>query len=128
MVLLSVSAVFIVLIYEPWKSEYERSYDRLLNKCNSCENASALAEKDFFANTYQIIEWGYLTDDSDAVRLYKNFGIKTFSGGCIPNNELECYNKKMKLMLFEKFGMDTLNKTIKHRWFFYNEDSTISIK
>ncbi len=114
------ASIFIVMLltfiapYLFFSSETSRSpsYIRLRTKCTTCSFARSMAINDFKNNNFQIIAWGLIDQESATLKnaevLKRQYRIKTLFGGCIRSGEVECYNRQMRKLLAEKFGLNDL--------------------
>lgn len=88
--------------------------EELRHKCRDCEKARQLAYQDFNRNKFRIIFWGLpderVTRTELMPLLAERFTIQALFGGCIEKPNVECYNGKMKELLFAKFGKDYLHQ------------------
>jgi hypothetical protein len=101
--------IFLSITTYFWAPANIRSdYQLLLNKCTTCEVARQLAEEDFKANKYQIIYWGLEAYPPDQLNcrmcnFIKKHQIKIIRGGCVMFSEVECYDIRMRELLFKDY-------------------------
>ncbi|MBC5773546.1 hypothetical protein H8S95_05680 [Pontibacter sp. KCTC 32443] len=114
-VLLLTIAVIYIYILSPWMYPNEMARLELL-KLKSHQQAILKAQEDFNNSNYRIISWGLMDSESPIITqaelLKERFNIQTIYGGCIRSDIMASYDSTMRVLTTEKFGKDTLNKTI----------------
>lgn len=96
------------MIIEPWKSKDQRDLEKLQSQFKTCGEAEEKALVDFDNGIYISINGGPTFYEERAIYLAKKYHIKTLFAGCVYSKELGCYDEKMRLLLFSKFGIDAL--------------------
>lgn len=92
----------------------------------SCEMGIKKAEEDIDNGIYKILSYGLIVyKDSEFESFYNEFVKNKYevilgTGGCIVNDFSDCYTKKMRDAVFEKFGKDFFEKSRKEARTEYN--------
>lgn len=93
----------------------------------TCENGIEKAKEDFSQKYYFSDSFGLIADtDSAFSEFYKKhlntkYGIISQNGGCVITEYKKCYSEQMEKLIFEKFGSDIFEKSLKEAKGLYNQ-------
>jgi hypothetical protein len=82
----------------------------------SCEDGTNKAISDASKGKYRLLSYGLpICVDWDFQNFYEEYmleayGIDIGNGGCVVSEESECYSKKMREIIYEKFGKDIFDR------------------
>ena len=92
---------------------------KLVWKEKTCETGTEKAKKDFNQGYYFCESFGLVAEiDTEFSNFYdkyllQKYNIVSTNGGCVVTDYRECYSKKMKKLVLEKFGADIFEKSLK---------------
>ena len=77
----------------------------------TCQSGIEKAQKDFNEGYYYLESFGLLAlEDIEFWKFYKNYLLEKYmiisTNSCVVTDYKECYSKKIKKLLFEKYGTD----------------------
>ena len=122
-IIIGFASVYYFVIPQLYFSKSE-TFATLYYRSTSCQIAEQNAVSDFKKGEYLIIWWGLPSDEEFDKIFYSiitsKYKIKSFRGGCVPLIEMDCYNIKMRGLLYKKYGNSFMFNSYKEAKSLYN--------
>ncbi len=109
----------IIIFLFLWSSFSFAQDKKVILQKMTCESGTEQAIKDASNGIYKSITYGLVAStDWDFDKFYWNFAKEKYNiilgtGGCVINDEILCYSRKMKELIDEKFGEGFLDNVKK---------------
>ena len=119
---------FLTLIFLITFSYANSQEKKLVWTSKTCENGIEKAKDDFEKENYFCYSYGLVIEtDPEFSRFYDEYifskdRIVSKNAGCVVTNYSKCYSETMEKLVFEKFGSDIFEKTLKEAKELYNSE------